>query len=431
MIHINERAYEESLILTMLDNYPNLNLDDKYFISTHLTQIIKEIFMDGKRRKARVNRNTPIAGFMGHNTGLDDYLELNRNNLDIQEEYLQVFNSLRMIPKELRKSVFVILNQPCFDLRTAVMRFEDIGFLVESNEVLKTPEIVRMLLFSLLKYKFKGIGINTECEIGNDMNGYFSTLLSWIHSLIKDTDTCENQSKVHIELRSIASAIYMLLKDLGIENKKKYIQLFSLCFDNTNGLIVQNTVNGYITNDSDFMVSLDHLSDIPVKIQQRCEKLTKIETNETISDEVNKNTLVFGDNIFSNHDVRYEVNNMLQHLHEITEEVAKNYMNSANINIGEITFNLSDQTKMYLKDTGNIKLLDIYYGDNTTRTIMYCEGESPCHFVVFEKINGADSTVYGLSLEEKSGERQLLTLEKDKDANPTYKFLLGAFKVGE
>jgi hypothetical protein len=96
-----------------------------------------------------------------------------------------------------------------------------------------------------------------------------------------------------------------------------------------------------------------------------------------------------------------------------------------NLNLGEITFTISDSSIMYLRDTEGIGVATIYTNEGNKHVIRYTNENGSALFLLFEPKYIKNETIYGLSLDSAMDEeRGLLILEKDKDES-VYKLLFG------
>ena len=168
--------------------------------------------------------------------------------------------------------------------------------------------------------------------------------------------------------------------------------------------INDNTYNNTFMSSTDFKVHLETLYN-----------------NDKISEEENRETLIFGDNILNGEMTTRELSDTIRMM---TEEYIKDYITE--LNLGDITFNISENSIMYLKDTDGIKLAIINLKDNGNRyVIRYTNEQGSALFLLFEPSLIKTETIYGLSLDSEYGEeRGLLILEKDKD-DSVYRFLFG------
>ena len=144
--------------------------------------------------------------------------------------------------------------------------------------------------------------------------------------------------------------------------------------------------------------------------------------NEHLSEENNGDTLIFGDNILGNEMTPRELCDLVR---TFDLEYVSEYIQD--LNLGPITFTISDTSIMYLKDTAGIKIATVMphcYGGK--HVIRYTNENGSALFVLFEPVMTKNETIYGLSLDTNSnGERGLLILEKDRDDSSVYRLLYG------
>ena len=421
MIQLPEKL-DDDFYLELVDNYPSLPANFKHYVDDRSYEMIKKIFIDGKRRKAKVY---PSAFFIHSSryrtTEFLDVVSFNDPHVDLQEEFSRIYTEISNLPvkNEIKWKVYNVLGDPCYDIETADYLFSELTYYVNKLKELQEKPILDFLLFQLLPYKLNAIGLLSEFTKGKE--NYFRSLLKLIQMYSDRLNEKNDSVKITGYTKTIAVLIYIFLTDLKL-NQEKYRYLFELYFKNNYGSVILRQVHGFYSNPSDFMVCLNQIDtndSVNLMIKSYKEKMTTLETNEKLSAEFNDSILVFGENIFSSID---EVRDMLHYLHQLTIEEVRRYLGS--LNIGEITFNLNEQTKMYLKDTAGVKLLDVWFSNEETKTILKLD-ESPTHYLLFEQVNGSDGSIYGLSLEKENRNRKLMTVEKDKSENPTYKFLLG------
>ena len=262
--------------------------------------------------------------------------------------------------------------------------------------------------------------INNELR---DASDYQKFLVTWIIDLGARNQESFNYNNIN----DIAIGIYLLCKDLGLDpinENNKFIEYFNKQYGY--GSLIQKLLTDFVEAKSDYYDILTKISDIHYCNQfMAYDDLSKhIETlynNENLSEEENKETLIFGDNILNNDMTIRELSDAIRMM---TIDYVSEYV--ADMNLGEISFTISDSSIMYLKDTAGIGLAVVHARNSTPKhVIRYTNENGSALFLLFEPVLIKTETIYGLSLDSAiDEERGLLILEKEKDGS-VYRLLYG------
>lgn len=269
--------------------------------------------------------------------------------------------------------------------------------------------------------------IDTQEFIKNqlpDATDYQKFLVTWI----LDTGVKNREAFNYNNIKDIAIGIYLLCKDLKLDpitENIKFIEYFNKQYGY--GSLVQKIIIDISDEKPDLLELISEISckDYNNTFMSSCDFIKRLETlynNEKISEEENKETLIFGDNILSGEMTPRELSDTCRMM---TEEYISDYIRD--LNLGKITFKISDGSVMYLKDTDGIKLATVITrdGEHHKYVIKYTNDQGSALFVLFEPEFIKTETIYGLSLDAaRDEERGLLILEKDKD-DSVYRFLFG------
>ena len=373
--------------------------------------------------KLKIHALCPLSNALPKN--LIQIIGENEHDADILEEYHTISHIIQ---------IDMNMNNKCKDeiikyLKSQSISKEDCGNIYKGllNAVkrngIKEPEVAEFLLFRLLMYKLEGFStwLNCTCDVKTTYDTYsttyFSTLLNWIKEL---TYTCKRSFK-YAYLNDMAIGIYLFLSELGLnpqDNDDLFIlllkkQLYGL--SNYTDLIHKKIVE-LCTNDSDVLVTLDLISDksdfVLYFTDRQKKRMTENLKTIKLSEENSGQTLLFGDNIIEG---KYTPREFIDTLSSINMESINAYAPK-----GSYTTKISENSKMYLRDTEGIKLLTVYEKDGEVTVCKY-DGEI---YLLFEPIDIQSEIIYGLSIESFKGERKLLSLKKDK-VNYDYKLVIG------
>ena len=247
-------------------------------------------------------------------------------------------------------------------------------------------------------------------------------LVTWIIDLGEKNQYAFNYDTT----KDIAIGIYLLCKDLKTDpcvDCHNFIRYFNTEYGY--GSLIHNLITKLVDEKHDLLdlISLISCKDYNNKFMTSADFIKELETlysNEKISEEENKETLIFGDNILNGEMTPRELSDTVRMM---TEEYVSQYLTE--MNIGEITFTISENSIMYLKDTDGIKLANVYTKDGNKYVIRYTNENGTALFLIFEPKFIKTEIIYGLSLDNRADdERGLLILEKDKD-DSVYRFLYG------
>lgn len=256
-----------------------------------------------------------------------------------------------------------------------------------------------------------------------DANNYQKFLVKWII----DVGINNKDSFNYNNIKDIAIGVYLLCKEMNVDptvGDDKFIEYFNKEYGY--GSLVHKLVLDISESKPDLLDLLSQINDNTYnnEFMSSCDFRVHLETlynNEKISEEENKETLIFGDNILNNEISLRELSDTVRMM---TEEYISEYITE--LNLGDITFNISENSIMYLKDTEGIRLAIVNIKDKGNRhVIRYTNENGSALFLLFEPSLIKNETIYGLSLDSDSNEeRGLLILEKDKD-DSVYRFLYG------
>lgn len=256
-----------------------------------------------------------------------------------------------------------------------------------------------------------------------DITNYQKFLMDWIINLGH-----KNKEAFHYDnISDIAIGVYLLCKDLKLDptnNDHAFIKYFN---DNYGyGSLIHKLILDITEKNPDLLELLSEIHDKNYdSVFMTSNDFTKhIETlynNEKLSEEENNETLIFGDNILNGEMSTRELSDSIRMM---TKEYISDYIHD--LNLGDITFTLSDNSVMYLRDTAGISLASVTAKNDIQKyVIRYTNENGSALFVLFEPALIKTETIYGLSLDcTKDEERGLLILEKDKD-DSVYRFLFG------
>jgi hypothetical protein len=254
-------------------------------------------------------------------------------------------------------------------------------------------------------------------------SNYQKFLVKWII----DIGIKNKESFNYNNIKDIAIGVYLLCKDLKLDpstDDTKFIEYFTRQYGY--GSLVHKLVLDIVDSNPDLLDLLSQINDTEYnnEFMSSCDFRVHLETlynTEKISEEENRETLIFGDNLLNGEMTTRELSDTVRMM---TEEYVSEYITE--LNLGNITFNISENSIMYLKDTDGIKLAIVNIKDKGNRyVIRYTNEQGSALFLLFEPALIKTETIYGLSLDsENDEERGLLILEKDKD-DSVYRFLFG------
>ena len=262
-----------------------------------------------------------------------------------------------------------------------------------------------------------------EKNIPNATN-FQKFLVTWIF----DIGELNFNSFNYNNTKDIAIGIYLLCKDLKTDpcvDTYNLIRYFNTEYGY--GSLVQNLISKLVDERPDLLELISSISDNSSKYYSNIymastdfiKHLETLYNTEKISEEQNKETLIFGDDILNGEMTPRELSDTVRMMNE---EYVTQYLSE--LNIGEITFTISENSIMYLKDTDGIKIASVYTKDGNKQVIRYTNEDGTALFLLFEPKFIKTETIYGLSLDSQNDERGLLILEKDKD-DSVYRFLYG------
>lgn len=256
-----------------------------------------------------------------------------------------------------------------------------------------------------------------------DASSYQKFLVTWII----DLGIRNKESFNYNNIKDIAIGVYLLCKDLKLDPVKensKIIEYFNKQYGY--GSLIQKMIFDINERKPDYQDILCEISDIYygnefMHYPELSKHMEMLYNNEKLSEEENNETLIFGDNILNGEMTVRELSDTIRMM---DKEYVSDYIRD--LNLGDITFKLSDNSIMYLKDTDGIGLATVTTNSGMIAyVIRYTNENGSALFLLFEPSMIKTETIYGLSLDcAKDEERGLLILEKDKD-DAVYRFLYG------
>ena len=285
-------------------------------------------------------------------------------------------------------------------------------------------------MYHFLPFKFKGLYLNLNIRskirdnsgiyINKNYNGIFDSLTEMFVNMI---NSVKADRKIYY-FNNIALAIYLYLDTLKLEPSFDTLFLIELggWFDERYVYTIHKKVEEFRNNPSDLLSTLDLLDNTDINKYFKWIKsgetaaLHELYDTNRLSHEVSKETLLFGDNIIDGIMSPRELTNIL---FMMNLPYVRKYCPDG---IDDITFKLSEESKMYLKDTAGLKML-VSYEKTEEKTICTIDGCGP--YLLFEPTHNDTGTIYGLSIIKKEdNSRDLISIEKDRE-NYSYKFTLG------
>lgn len=424
-------------LINHYEDFPsNLRLEIRYWIDTW----VKEYFIQKQRRKVRCHPMSTVA-----NSITPKYIEWISDNqkADIQEEYYHLNNYItfmefnKKVKEEVnpfRKDLHRILHEPSHDINSCSILFDTIHTMVKRNNGLMTHGVIEFILFRLLDYKLSAMGvymnIMEDCRPADDniynyeLN-YFTLLLKWIHDL---GDRMKNESGFDLHyITDISVGIYLFLTELNLD-PEEYDYMFLVYYGPGLYSCLHKKIVELKTNHSDLMVSLELIKDkdafTDYFTQRGIRKIKTLEKKDKVS-EISNETLLFGDNIIPSD---MSPSQFVNEVSMITKNLVLSYLKKESLGIADITFYLSDSSKMYLRETEGIEMVQVITNEINKTVAKYTNENGSALFVLFEPKNIQNETIYGLSLDYIKDTRGLLIIEKEKADNVQYKFLYGGVK---
>lgn len=423
-------------LINHYEDFPsNLRLEIRYWIDNW----INECFLQKQRRKVRCHPLSTVT-----NSISEKYIEWVSENqkADIQEEYYKLQNHItfmefnKKVKEEVnpfRKNLQRILHENSHNKSSCKELFDTLHTMVKRNYGLMNYDVISFILFRLLDYKFQAMAVymNVMCdcrpvddsEWNYELN-YFNLLLKWIRDL-----GCRMKSESGLVLNyinDISIGIYLFLTDLDLD-PEEYDSMFLLYYKSFDSILHKKIVE-LKNNHSDLMVSLEMIKDkdgfTDYFTKHGIRKIKSLEKTTNISEE-NRETLIFGDKIIPD---TMSITNFVNEVSMITKSFILEYLSHTSLGITDITFLLSDSSKMYLKETEGIEMVEVM-NQKIHKTVAKYQNESgSALFVLFEPVNIQTETIYGLSLDYEHDTRGLLIIEKEKSDYIQYKFLYGGEK---
>lgn len=420
---------------SLLNHYNDFPTNIKVEILYKIKDWVKEILskrvssptdaLEKSIGKLKVHALCPLTNALDQN--LIQIIGENEHDADILEEYHTISHIIKInldVNNKCKDEIMKYLRSQSISKEDCANIYRGLSDVIKRNGI-RDSEIAEFLLFRMLKYKLDGFStwldcmydINQESVYDSYSTRYFSMLLTWVN---ENVYKCKNSFKYDY-LNDIAIGIYLFLSEFGL-NPQDNDDLFILWLKSQRyGLnsytdLIHKKIVELCTNDSDVLVALDLISDksdfVLYFTDKQKKRITENLKTAKLSEENSCQTLLFGDNIIEG---RYTPREFIDRILSINMEVINDYAPK-----GSYTTKLSENSKMYLRDTKGIKLLMVYEKDCEATVCKY-DGEI---YLLFEPIDIQSEIIYGLSIESFKGERKLLSLKKDK-VNYDYKLVIG------
>ena len=358
----------------------------------------------------------------------------------IHEKYFRlkewIYQTLQ--PATNKQIFYKFLDSPSYNNATIRDLIESIVFSIRVN---KRPDgfydkdLADWIVTKFLPYKIKAYSIystyttmaNKNTQINNPR--YLDVLLSWTTREMSDIF---NHDSFEIPATNSAVGIYLFLKELNL-NPETYGYLFASAIKNEYlSNYIYKKICEFNTNYSDFMLCLEKINSshddmfIDFYTKKYGKSFTKKPdvvpnySTDVLSEENRNDTIVFGKNILGKElSVREFVDLVSNMTHDYVSGFICNAIND------DITFKLSDQSKMFIRDTQGIESCEVITKNDSKTVIRYTdENGNSALFVLVEPVKVDRQTIYGLSLDSSRGSRGMISIEKDRNG-PTYKFLAG------
>ena len=379
-------------------------------------------------------------GFWSYNLPRSAYQIISSNDTaQIYEKYfrLQLWIHQNMPIDRIYKK---LLDSPSYDNNTIRSLIESI--VLSINPTIRSTDkfpynktLCSWIVIEFLPYKLEAYSIyNTIVTDSLATNttlltpSYLDTLLSWIN---REMSMINDGTVFDIHLDNISVGAYLFLNELNL-NPEIYGYLFASALRNDYfSNYVYKKLCEFNTNRSDFMLCLEKINttnnemfiDYFVKKYGSPSKKPNIVpnySNDILSEEDRNDTIVFGKNIL---DKELEVRDFVDLVRNMTHDYVSGFIcNQIN---DDITFKLSDQSKMFIRDTKGIDSCEVITKDDSKTVIRYTdENGNSALFVLVEPVKVDKQTIYGLSLDSSKGSRGMISIEKDRNG-PTYKFMAG------
>ena len=425
----SELSSEEKL--EIINNFVNFPINVRMEIVYNLKEWIEEIFKDKSKIKVHALCPIEITNIIPKNR-----LEIITNkstDADLFEEYNSVLLDEKFImplSAKTRYELYKIFKSQCVTLDDCRNIFIAVHNFIKRYIKEVTPVVADYLLYKFLPYKFKGLYINLNIKskirdnsglyINKNYTGIFDSIMDMLTGMINSAiDNCRIDF-----FNNIALAIYLYLDTLKLDATYDTVFLIYLnsCLNDRYSGMIHDKVEEFKNNPSDLLATLDLLNDSTISKYFKWVKsgetaaLHELYDTNRLSHEISKETLLFGDNIIDGIMSPRELTNIL---FMMNLPYVRKYCPDG---IDDITFKLSEESKMYLKDTAGLKML-VSYEKTEEKTICTIDGSGP--YLLFEPTHTDTGTIYGLSIIKKEdNSRDLISIEKDRE-NYSYKFTLG------
>ena len=417
--------------LEIINNYINFPIGVRMEIVYNLKEWLEEIFKD--KSKIKVHALCPIELSNALPKSRIDVITNKATEADLFEDYNRILlddSHIMSLSTKSKFELFKIFKSQCSTLDDCRNIFIAIYNFITRHVKEINPDVAGFILYYFLPFKFKGLYLNLNIRskirdnsgiyINKNYTGIFDSLTEMFVNMI---NSVKADRKIYY-FNNIALAIYLYLDTLKLEPSFDTLFLIELggWFDERYVYTIHKKVEEFRNNPSDLLSTLDLLDNTDINKYFKWIKsgetaaLHELYDTNRLSHEVSKETLLFGDNIIDGIMSPRELTNIL---FMMNLQYVKKYCPDG---IDDITFKLSEESKMYLKDTAGLKML-VSYEKTEEKTICTIDGCGP--YLLFEPTHNDTGTIYGLSIIKKEdNSRDLISIEKDRE-NYSYKFTLG------
>lgn len=275
-------------------------------------------------------------------------------------------------------------------------------------------ELISFLLFDLLVYKLETFSLVTELttdsEIQSKNNSYYITLLRLIKYIYeKNRLNCSLKN-----INDISIMIYLFINELHLD-MSEYDLLFYIFFDKPLNDIIHKKVLSLKNEHIDLLDVINSISTYDmIDINNETIKSSLSETNdsELISNEKLGNYLIFGDNLLYNDKVHMDIYELIHTALSVSEKNISKDLNN-------IRFELTEEEKIFLKQSEDILLAEIKSKNGVNRTVIRYKYRDDL-YVVF--MTNTSKNVYGKSLLDLHNNKFIIIKNDEVDK---YKLIYG------
>lgn len=406
---------------TMSNSYDILNHynDLPYSIKKNITpENIVSDFFNKRNKKINCTKMTQLQ--LNLSPKFINIVEL--KNADINTEFEKLYLKILNIKVETECSGLEdvkfklknILHKNIETLDDIIMIFKELTSLCKYTNIINR-ELVSFLLFDLLVYKLETFSLVTELttdgEIQSKNNSYYITLLRLIKYIYE-------KNRLNCSLKNIddiSIMIYLFINELHLDISEHDL-LFYIFFDKPLNDIIHKKVISLKNEHIDLLDVINSIStyDI-VDINNSIIKSSLSETNddsEMISDEKLGNYLIFGDNLLYNDKVHMDIYELINTALSVSEKNISNDLHN-------IRFELTEDEKIFLKQSEDILLAEIKSKNGLNRTVIRYKHHDDL-YVVF--MTNTSKNIYGKSLLDLHNNKFIIIKNDETDK---YKLIYG------